>query len=454
MTIFYFAIGLGLLVLIHEWGHFIVARLCGIRVLKFSIGFGPKIIGFKYGETEYRISLIPLGGYVQLFGEDPSDPDLPPHAQDAFCNKPLPARVATVLAGPVMNLVLACLLMPASLMIGRMIPEFMDKPPVVMGVKENSPANEAGFLKGDRIVKIDAQPVAEWEEVLNWIVMHPEKKVVFEVEREGQKKELPILLGLSPETQQQMGYAGIEPFYFWGDDPIIGHVSAQSPAEAAGLKGQDKITAVNGNPVSSWSDMVDMVRKGDGKPLKMSVLRGVESLSVTVLPHYNQTAQAWQIGVTKFENLSLYHKKQYGFSEALTLGMIENIKLVKLTGYIVRQLFTFQLSYKALGGPVQIAQASAAAARSGFGDFFYFLAFLSLQLGVMNLLPIPVLDGGHLFFMGLEAIFRRPVSVQVRNVFNYTGLVFLLGLMLLVTANDIDTTWGWMNLWNKVRNFF
>lgn len=462
MTIIYFIIALGILVLVHEWGHFIVARKLGIRVLKFSIGFGPKIFGVKKGETEYRVSLIPLGGYVQLFGEDPEaeahgDAGLEHEIlsqPDAFSAKPLPSRFATVLAGPMMNLVLAFFFMPIAFMIGRQVPVFMDKPPVIMGVQPGSPAFLAGLQKGDRILSINKKETDNWENVLNWVIMHADKEAKVTLNRNGKNEEFLIKTGFNPNVRQKMGYWGVEPFYFWGDDPIVGGFSPSSEALKAGLKIKDKITAVNGQPVSSWTELTQVIRASEGKALILDVNREGKALTLSMTPKYDEGAKAWLLGITKFDDPELLTQKRYEFFSAFKEGTRENLKLAGLTGQVVGQLVTFQLSYKTLGGPVQIAQATAAAARTGWGDLVYFLAFLSLQLGIMNLLPIPVLDGGHLFFMAIEGIRRRPVSLKIRSVSQQVGLVLLLTLMVLVTFNDIESVWGFGKIWQKITGIF
>ncbi|MBI2339742.1 MAG: RIP metalloprotease RseP [Deltaproteobacteria bacterium] len=462
MTIFYFIIALGILVLVHEWGHFIIARRSGIRVERFSIGFGPKIIGFRRGGTEFRIAPIPLGGYVKLYGEDPMAEAEGDEAKakeiqaspDAFSARPLHSRLATVFAGPMMNLFLCLVLMPVVFMVGRMIPVILEKPPVVLGVKEGSPAESAGLQKGDEILRIDGAGVKKWSDLLDWIGLHPGEEARVTVKRNGKELEMPVRLEYSPATKQKIGYLGIEPFYFWGDDPIVGDVSGNSPAGGAGLKAGDKITALNGKPVSSWTEMTGIIRGSGGSAVTLAYRRNGAENTVTVTPKFHEGAKAWVIGITKYIDPSGFARKRYGLFEALKEGTRENIKLLGLTLDVLKRLFTFQLSYKALGGPVQIAQASAMAARSGAGEFLYFLAFLSMQLGILNLLPIPVLDGGHVLFMVLEGVRRKPVSLKVRMFSQQVGLALLLGLMLLVTINDVDSVWGFSNIWEKIKGIF
>lgn len=462
MTLLYFIIALGILVLVHEWGHFIVARKSGIRVERFSIGFGPKIVSFKKSETEYRISWIPLGGYVKLYGEDPiaeaegdeSKAKEIAASPDAFSAKPLRARLATVFAGPLMNLFLCLVLMPVVFMVGRMVPAILDESPVVLGVKEDSPAERAGLLVGDRLLKVDGKEMDTWSDFMNWVMLHADTEAVVTLERNGVKKEVLIQTTVSPQAKQKIGYAGIEPFFFWGNEPIVGSVSANAPAFQAGLMEKDRISMINGQEVSSWAKMTELIRGSEGKPLVITYLRDGKEAQVSLKPKYHEGAETWIIGITKYVDPQNYVKKRYGFFAAIGAGLKENLKLLKLTGEVLGRLVTFQLSYKALGGPVQIAQVSAMAARSGLGEFLFFLAFLSMQLGILNLLPIPVLDGGHVLFMAIEGIRKKPVSLKVRTISTQFGLAFLLGLMVLVTINDVDSVWGFSNLWDKIKGIF
>lgn len=462
MTIIYFIIALGILVLVHEWGHFIVARRAGIRVEKFSIGFGPKLFGVQRGETEFRVSILPLGGYVKLFGEDPvaeADGDEKKareiaQSKDAFSAKPLRHRFITVMAGPVMNLILCFLLMPLVFMLGRQLPSILIEPPEIIGIKADSPAAISGFQDGDRILEIDGRAMDNWTDVIYWVMLYPDHKANVSIDRNGEQLELSLQTITSPHTKQKIGYAGFEPLFFWGNEPIVGTVSPDSPASKAGFRAKDVILTIDGQKVASWSDMTEMIRGSLGKKKVISYKRGGKIKKVAITPVYNENIQTWIVGITKYVNPDNYIKKRYGFFESIKKGTKENLKLFALTGDVLSRLLTFQLSYKALGGPVQIAEATGAAARTGLGGFVYFLAFLSMQLGILNLLPIPVLDGGHILFMGIEGIRRRPVSIKVRNFFTQMGLAFLLGLMVLITFNDIDRIWGLSSIWEKVRGIF
>ncbi|MDO8518948.1 MAG: RIP metalloprotease RseP [Deltaproteobacteria bacterium] len=462
MTILYFIIALGVLVLVHEWGHFIVARRVGIKVEKFSIGFGPKLFSIQGKVTEYQICLLPLGGFVKLFGEDPvaeaegdeAKANEIASSKEAFSSKSLSKRLATVFAGPSMNLVLALVLMPVVFMLGRMLPAILEEDPVVLGVKEGSPAAQAGILKGDRILAIDGKTVKDWSAVLDWVIVHPNMQSVWTLGREGETKIVPLTTVTSPFSEHEAGYVGVEPHFFWGDDAIVGTVNPGSPAEKGGLKEKDLILSLNGELVPSWTEMSSIVRKSEGKELLTVYKRGAEILETKITPEFSEAISFYVMGITKFIDPALFVKKKYGLIEAVQKGTEETKKLFLMTGDVLGRLFTFQLSVKSLGGPLQIAQASGTAARLGLGEFLYFMAFLSMQLGVLNLLPIPVLDGGHVLFMAIEGIRRKPVSLKARTISTQVGMAFLLGLMILITFNDVDRMWGFSNLFEKIRGIF
>ncbi len=458
MTLIYFIVALGILVLVHEWGHFIVARKAGIRVEQFSIGFGPKIFGFTSGGTEFKICPIPLGGYVKLYGEDPVGEAEGDDARakeiaaspDAFSARPIWARLATVMAGPSMNLILCIILMPIVFMLGRSVPVILESPPQVLGIKADSPAQTAGILKGDLIVSIDDKPMATWTEVMNWIILHPNDEAVFDVKRGSEEKKVTLKTIPSPFSEHNMGYTGFEPHFFWGNDPVVGTISPDSPAALAGFMPGDRVTALNGQEVTAWDEMTTIIRANADKEVNVTVKRDSGEVNLTVIPKHSPEADAAVIGVMRKLDENQFVKKKYAPLDAVREGMFEVGKLFGMTTEVLGRLFSFQLSYKALGGPLQIAQATGAAAKSGLSDFLYFLSFLSLQLGVLNLLPIPVLDGGHVLFMSIEAIRRKPLSMKLKNGLVMGGMFFLLGLMVLITINDVDRVVGF----ETIKNFF
>jgi len=479
ITFIYFVLGLGLLIFIHELGHFLVAKFCGIRVEKFSLGFGPALIAFSKdegyyrlnllglwnlkirgprvvrGETEYRISVLPLGGYVKMAGEEPEEEVIQPvHDPRSFSAQSLGKRISVVMAGPLMNLALAFVLMPIVFWMGKSEPAFMEKAPVVIGVKKGSPAEKFGFQKGDEILSVDGKATPTWEAALQRILVNPDREVALQIKHPSSGKEETKNVLLSHVKEGKAGFLGVEPPIFIGNDAVVEKIQANSPAEKAGIQPHDKILAINGEAVESWEDMSEKVGASQGKPVQLEVLRGTEKVTLSLTPQYSDDNKKWIIGITKEISADYFVKRRYALGDAVRKGAQENIKLFALTFEVLKKLVTGQLSYKALGGPVQIATATAQAAQSGMSDFIYFLAYLSIQLGILNLLPIPVLDGGHLFFMLYEAIRRKPLSVRKRLIAQQVGMLLLLTLMVLVTLNDIDTTWGFRRIFSKIVGWF
>ncbi len=448
-TLLFFIVALGILIFVHEFGHFIVAKRQRVKVETFSLGFGPRLIGFRRGDTDYRISLFPLGGYVKMLGEDPSEPG----SDDprSFSKKGVWQRVKIVLFGPLMNLGLSLILMPIVFMIGRPQPAYLDQVPTVMAVRAESPAAEAGFATGDTIITIDGDEVTSWESVMNAVLLaKPGTVMGVEVDRDGQRHTLMPVVGKMPEMQG--GYLGVEPMLFLGNEAVIDGLAPGGPADEAGLKKGDTVLAFNGKPVLDWLDLTQKVNANEGEPASITVARADGSRqNVEIVPAYSEEYGRWLIGIRKDRTSGVpMVTKQYGFFSALVKGTQENAKLFMLTLTVLKRLVTFQLSYKVLGGPIIIAKTSAAAASSGLAPFIFFLAFLSMQLCILNLLPIPILDGGHMVFLGIEAVRRRPVSVRAREIAAQVGFVVLISLMLLVTINDIDHVWGIRNLLEKI----
>ncbi len=457
MTIIYFIIALGLLVFIHEFGHFLAAKRQKIGVEKFSLGFGPKLFGFKKGETTYLISALPMGGYVKLKGEDPAEAD----AQDpaSYSTRPPSHRFGVVFAGPLMNLLLALVLMPLVFWIGRLEPAWLTEPPVVVGIKAGSAASRAGLRVGDRILSIGTRSVSDWEELLNEVLLRPNMEMDLSVERAGRKFSRKVLL--EEEQNLRHGLIGIEPNLFIGNEPVIDEVAHGGPAEQAGVRAGDQVLSINGVRVDDWSEMSERVDASQGKPLTIDLRQETTGAAsqpirrVTVVPRFDDGLKRWLIGVQKdFEKRVPFVKRQYPFLQSLQMGMKENWRLAGMTLTVLKRLVTLELSYKTLGGPIRIAQASAHAARSGITPFLYFLCFMSLQLGLLNLLPIPVLDGGHLFFIVVEKLIRKPLPVRIRLAAEQAGFILLITLMILVTLHDVESVWGFRELFEKVRELF
>ncbi|MGE5809792.1 MAG: RIP metalloprotease RseP [Nitrospirota bacterium] len=420
MTLIYFLIVIGVLVFVHEFGHFIMAKRAGVRVEKFSLGMGPRIAGFKKGDTEYIISALPLGGYVKMAGENPDEE--PTGAPDEFQSKTVWQRAKIAATGPLTNIVLAFLVMPLVFMVGT----YAEGPAKVGFVEKDSPAERAGFLAGDVIEEVNGRHISDWTKALSLIAVNPGTDVTVTIDRGGEKK----VLVLRPEsaTELKIGMSGLVP-----DMPAeIGKLKPGFPAEKAGIKPNDKILAVNRQTIYHWNQFSTLVKDSGGRMLTLDVEREGKSLEVPVTPV--QDGGRYVIGVEPMMRLVF---KKYGFFESLRLGFDKTIEAIDLTFITLKKLLTFSLSIKTLGGPVMIAQMSGQAAAAGLSSFLSLLAMISISLGILNLLPIPVLDGGLILFLVIEAIRKKPVSRKVMEVSQSIGAAVLITLIAVVSYNDV-----------------
>ncbi|MBN1283508.1 MAG: RIP metalloprotease RseP [Proteobacteria bacterium] len=447
MTIAYFIIALGALIFIHEVGHFITAKRAGVCVEVFSLGFGPRLFGFRRGETDYRVSLLPLGGYVKMLGEEPGEEgSLDPRS---YAAKGVWTRARVVLMGPMMNIILCLIVMPAVFMLGRAEPAFLRERPLIEGVKADSPAQRAGLAEGDLVVSLDGRPVSTWDDVMSRILVSPGSTIDFGIERGGELVHANVAVEEMPDMKG--GYVGIAPMLFVGGDPVVDDVRSGGPADEAGIRPGDRVLSYGGGPVDDWLDLTKRINESKGGKQRIAVDRGGETVESELSAEYSEEFGRWVIGISKDSASGVpMTVVRHGFVDSVVRGTKENIKLARMTFDVLWRLVTLKLSYKVLGGPIIIAKTSAAAAAAGFANFLYFIAFLSLQLGILNFLPIPVLDGGQLVFLGLEAAIRRPLNSTVRAVAHHVGFLMLIGLMLLVTINDIDNVWGIRRMIEKI----
>ncbi|MDT8317444.1 MAG: RIP metalloprotease RseP [bacterium] len=426
LTIISFVAVLGFLILIHELGHFLVAKQMDVKVEKFSIGFGPKIFAFTRGETEYMLSAFPLGGYVKMMGEEPGE-EIKNDPRE-FGSKSVGQRMAIIIAGPLMNLLFAFLLLPIVYMLGVNMPTYLGKEATVGWVMKDSPSEDAGIRPGDLIKTIDGSDVYNWEEALTILTSNPGRRLTLGVLRDS--LNLNVDLVPAPSDRNGGGYSGIiHPM-----PARIGDVRAGLPAARAGLQKGDVVTSINGVLVSHWIEMSNLIQESGEKEIEVGVLREGRRFSLAIKPVTDESTERSVIGIAYAEDMQMI---KFGLSGAVREGMNRALDLTALTFGILKKLFTFDLSIKSLGGPIMIAQATGAAAESGLSALISLMAFISLQLGVLNLLPIPVLDGGHVFFLLAEMGLRRPISIKTREIAQQIGFAILISLMLIVSYNDI-----------------
>jgi regulator of sigma E protease len=425
-TILSFVFVLGVLIFVHELGHFMMARRIGVRVLTFSLGFGPKLLNIKRGDTDYCISAIPLGGYVKMAGENPEDNRT--GAPDEFLSKTKWQRFQVLVMGPVMNLALALIVMAAVLYQGAPVPAF-DSDPVVVGAFSNDAvAKAAGIEIGDRIVAIDGKPVDNWKNFSMAIATKANRPVTLQVERNGTTFERQITP--ASQSKYELGDIGIMPVL----NPEVKRLSPNEPAEQAGLKPGDVIVGVAGERNVRYDRVVEIIRANPGKPVVFDVRREdgrVEQLTITP---------------KTVDNVARVGAEFYGYEvdeadptiiEAFKLSAKQNWEWTTLIMTTMKGLFTRETPMKQLMGPVGIAEMSGNAAERGWLDLFTLMAMISLNLGLLNLMPIPVLDGGHILILGLEGVSRRDFSMKVKEKMLMVGFVLLLTLMVTVIYNDL-----------------
>jgi len=352
VSIIAFIVVLGVLIFFHELGHFLVARLCGVGVEKFSLGFGPRLLGRRVGRTDYRISAIPLGGYVKMVGEDPEGEIDPADAAESFTHQPVSRRMAIVAAGPAFNVLLAVVIF----------------------------------------------------------------YLVFQI------------VGLTVMR------------------PTVGGVSEDSPAAASGLQAGDRITAVDGTPVTSWDEMARRIAASEGRPLQLAYQREGDTGRVRVRPEvretpdiFGQPVERYVIGITAAGD---FETRRVGPLAAAGAALSQTWAITELTVVSVVKMIQGTLSAKNLGGPIMIAEMAGQQAREGVVNLVFFTALISINLAILNILPIPVLDGGHLLFFAIEALRGRPVSIRVREIAQQAGMFILMMLMVLVFYNDIARILG------------
>ncbi len=432
ITIISFIVVLGVLIFIHEFGHFSVAKLSGVGVEKFSLGFGPKLVGVKWGETEYLVSLLPLGGYVKMVGESMGEEVSEEDKRRSFTHKPVGVRAAIVGAGPFFNLVLAAILMPVIFMIGVQVPAFLDQKPVIGYVVPGKPAAEAGIKRGDLVTEANGQKVKNWEKLTEVLALSPNRPVTLGISRDG--KTLTATVTPEPTNGTGAGYAGMLPQM----DPVIGEVSPGYPALAAGLKPGDRIISIDGHMISHWAELEALIRDS-GKEKKFVIERDGKRMTFEITPKLNEVTKTYLVGISRHEDSML---RQYGFIESIKKGTETSYDMTSRLFMVLGGLVTGKYSLKTLGGPIMIAQVAGRAAKSGLADLLSLVAFLSLQLGIINLFPIPVLDGGHIMFFGLEAIKGKPLSEKFMTVAQQVGIALLITLMVLVTYNDLFRIFG------------
>jgi regulator of sigma E protease len=430
-----FTLILGVLILVHEWGHFIVARLFGVRVDVFSIGFGPRLFGWKRGATDYRVSAIPLGGYVRMAGQDLSEIDsnavAPTGAPDELMSKPRWQRALISFAGPIVNLIFPLVLLTGYFTIkGDPYPKYMDEPLVILSLPKDSPLRKAGVEPGDRVIWLDGVSAPTWSTVESEFDKgFPDKKFHIKFEHKGAVQTAELSASGMQIPELLFGYTP--------NRPIVGYAERDKPAYRAGIRRDDIILSLNGQPVNNWQEMVTAIQNAAGQPIQTTVLRKKQTLSMTVTPVTDKNERgetAWMIGIRPGQEYSF---RKVGFSQSV-------VSATEFTGRgtwqvvaIVGKLVTGKVAAKQLQSVIGIATEAGRAVQEGTFAVVTLMAALSLNLGILNLLPIPILDGGNILLLTMEGIRRRDFSLSFKERFVQVGLVFLLVLFAYVMYNDV-----------------
>ena len=440
-TLFYFSVSIGLLVSFHELGHFWMARTMGVKVLMFSIGFGKILFSYQKttASTAYVLSAIPLGGYVKMLDEREGEVK-PEELSFAFNRQPLLARVAIVAAGPIFNLLLAVLLFWSVLVIGE-----IGVKPLLGNIEPNTLAAQAGFSEGDQIISVNSKSTPTWTEVMTEIVssaMEGEQKIAIKSKSLDDQETLRVINVESADTENPevlYKHLGFKP---WSPrlQPIIGKVLPESAAMEAGLQTGDLIISADSLSIKDWMQWVEFVKQHANKPIELKIERNGVLSSLIITPKLMGTEGKIGAAVYIPEDLQKNMMVEYSLSPiaAIPAAVETTYQYSVATLKMMGKMLVGKASVENLSGPISIAQYAGQSAHMGLVPFIKFLALVSVSLGVMNLLPIPVLDGGHLFFFALEGIKGKPVSEKIQLFFQKIGIALLMAVMILAMLLDVQ----------------
>lgn len=419
---------LGFMIFIHELGHFMAAKAFGIRVLVFSLGFGKRLFGFQRGETDYRVCVLPFGGYVKMAGDDPTQ--VREGKEGDFLSHPRWQRFVVVIMGPAMNIGLAILLLGGLYHFHYKKPAYQEQPARIGDVDADSPAAQAGIQAGDLIVRIDGVSNPKWEDVEIKVLTTVNEPIPVEIVRDGETRTLAV----TPVAKgpNHIGDAGWYP----NVPAKVDSVEAGLPAGQAGVKPGDEIVALDGRRVFFWPRIAQTIQEGAGKEIAIAVAREGKEIEFQLKPVLTDLRgeKVWRIGVAFRGNTVV---RQLPWGEAMAASLRDNLRNSLATFDVLGKILTRRMSARSLTGPIGIAQISGEAYRAGWPELLMLTCFISLQLGIFNLLPIPVLDGGVILLLAVESVMRRDLSLAVKERFAQVGVVFLLLLAAFVMFNDI-----------------
>jgi regulator of sigma E protease len=434
------ALVLGLMIMIHEWGHFIVARFFKVRVDVFSIGFGPRLFGWKRGATDYRVSALPFGGYVRMAGQDLSEVDsndvAPTGAPDELMSKPRWQRALISFAGPAVNLIFPILLLTGLFVaVGLPYSAFYDFPAQVVAQPVDKAGHENLLQVGDKLVSINGVRNPTWDQVQKALKQAaPGDKLKLEVENAGNARNVEVTFTNDTTLDRVLGYPPLQ--------PVLDEVAPGTPAERAGLKEGDRIRTVDGKKIEYWGQFVERVRGSKGQNVKLELDRKGQPIQADVTPQAGASESGetiYQVGVAVLDRISY---RRVSFTDGVRDAVVTTGERIQETVGVVGKLFSGRVSVRQLQGAVGISRAAGEAVRRGPLAVISLMVLISVNLGILNLLPIPILDGGNILLLGIEGGLRRDLSMAFKERFVQVGLVFLLVLFAIVMYNDLARLLG------------
>lgn len=427
---------LGVMILVHEFGHFIAAKLCGVRVERFSIGFPPRLWGVHYKGTDYCIGAVPLGGYVRMAGQDLSDADrgdspAPSGKQDELMSKPRWQRAIIVFAGPAVNLLLpVVLLLGFYLVKGSPYSPDLEQPVQVVALRTPLAGETNPLEVGDRVISINGVDVPTWEKALTVLgEVSPGDTVRLQIERVGARRTVSTVVPDAERAGQLLGYPPVA--------PVLSEIQSKRPAYRAGLKVGDQVVAVNGGRIVDSTQFVDAVKGSGGKPLEITVLRKGQQVTAQAVPQEGRNdlgEVVWQLGVAVGGRTAY---RRVGLFEAGNMAVAATVEGIGGVAHVMGKLFSGRTSVRQLQGVLGIARMSGRAVEEGPSAVINLMVLISVNLGILNLLPIPILDGGHILLLAIEGGLRRDLSLGFKERFVQVGFVFLLLLFGFVMYNDV-----------------
>ena len=446
MSVLYFALALALtislLVVVHEYGHYAVARLCGIKVLRFSVGWGDVVWSRRAGpdRTEYALSALPIGGYVKML-DDREGAVAPGDRHRTFQAQPVWQRIAVLFAGPLFNFLFAVLAYWLVFVVGTPVTR-----PVIGDVVPESPAAVAGLVRNDVILAIGDQPIESWQDGIQVLVdeLVGDGLVPLTVQRDGGEPQLINVQAdrATARLEDPSGlFAGLG-FRPWAANTSVGSVEPDSAAAAAGVLPGDRVLSIDGVGTRTWNDVVTGIRAFDGTPLQIELLRDSATLQFAVTPRLGEGENGQPVpimGITNGDTApdNLYGTRRIGVLAALPAAVANTWDKIGFTLEMFGRMLTGSVSAKNISGPLNIAEYAGETLQRGLLDYIDFLAIVSISLGVLNLLPVPMLDGGQIVYQAVEGITGRPISERWQIAYQQVGVVFLLGVMSLAFYNDI-----------------